>query len=66
MYSLDMQRPLGAPLTDMPPVPVVPVRAGLAPYNGPAIGWPPGWAGLWSKVHVLPAPRINLTGIPEA
>jgi hypothetical protein len=65
MYSLDMQRPQGAPLMEMPPVPVVPVRAGLAPYNGPTIGWPPGWAGLWSKVHVMPAPRRNLTGIPE-
>jgi hypothetical protein len=47
-------------------VPVVPVRAGLAPYGGPVIGWPPGWAGLWSKVHAMPAPRVNLTGIPEA
>jgi hypothetical protein len=60
-----MQRPAGAPLIDMPPVPVVPVRATLPPYSGPDITWPPGWAGLWSKVHVMPTPRINLTGLPE-
>jgi hypothetical protein len=65
MYSLDMQRPGGGPLTEMPPVPVIPVRATLPPYAGPDITWPPGWAGLWSKVHVMPAPRINLTGRPE-
>jgi len=65
MYSLDMQRPDGGPLTEMPPVPVVPVRATLPPYPGPDIAWPPGWAGLWSKVHAMPAPRINLTGLPE-
>lgn len=65
MYSLDMQRPAGAPLIDMPPVPVIPVRATLPPYSGPDITWPPGWAGLWSKVHAMPTPRINLTGLPE-
>jgi len=65
MYSLDMQRPDGGPLTDMPAVPVIPVRATLPPYAGPEIGWPPGWAGLWNKVHVMPTPRINLTGLPE-
>ncbi len=54
MYSLDMQRPHGAPLTEMPAVPVVPVRANLPPYSGPDIAWPPGWAGLWSKVHAMP------------
>jgi hypothetical protein len=41
------------------------VRATLPPYAGPDIAWPPGWAGLWSKVHVMPEPRINLTGLPE-
>jgi hypothetical protein len=65
MYSLDMQRPAGAPLIEMPPVPVVPVRATLPPYSGPDITWPPGWAGLWSKVHAMPTPRINLINLPE-
>jgi hypothetical protein len=49
-------------LRDMPPVPVVAVRAGLPAYAGLDIGWPPGWAGLWRGVHVLPTPRIDLTG----
>ena len=31
MYSLDMARPEGGPLTDMPPVPVIPVRTTLPP-----------------------------------
>jgi hypothetical protein len=65
MYSLDMQRPSGGPLTDMPPVPVVPVRAGLPPYSGPDLPWPPGWTGLWSRVHAMPAPKPNFSGIPE-
>jgi len=67
MYSLDMES--AGPshggqggLRDMPPVPVVAVRAGLPAYAGPDIGWPPGWAGLWQGVHVLPTPRIDLTG----
>jgi hypothetical protein len=62
MYSLDMA---SAGSGDTPPVPVVPVRAGMPHYNGPAISWPPGWAGLWTRKHWLPAPRINLTGEPE-
>ncbi len=62
MYSLDMQRSPGEPLPDMPPVPVVAVRAGVAPYAGPDIAWPPGWAGLWRGRHVLPAPAIRITG----
>jgi hypothetical protein len=37
----------------------------LQAYNGPAIGWPPGWAGMWTKSHAMPARRINLTGEPE-
>jgi hypothetical protein len=65
MYSLDMQRPADAPLQEMPPVPVIAVRASLPPYGGPALAWPPGWSGLWSKVHAMPAPAINLTGVPE-
>jgi hypothetical protein len=65
MYSLDMQRPTdGTLLPEMPPVPVIAVRATLPAYPGPALSWPPGWAGLWSRSHVLPAPAINLTGVP--
>jgi hypothetical protein len=44
-------------------VPVVPVRAGVPPYEGPPIPWPPGWAGLWTATrdtrHVLPGPKFN-------
>ena len=47
------------------PVPVIPVRATLPDYTGPDIGWPPGWAGLWTRRHVMPSPPINLTGEPE-
>lgn len=62
MYSLNMAAPSGQGLREAPPVPVVPVRAKLAPYEGPDIGWPPGWAGLWSGTHVMPAPRLVLPG----
>ena len=65
MYSLDMQRAEGEPLPDMPPVPVVAVRAGVAPYGGADLAWPPGWAGLWRGRHVLPAPAISITGEPD-
>jgi hypothetical protein len=66
MYSLDMERATAGGLHETPPVPVIPVRAGLAPYDGPAIGWPPGWAGLWTRTHVMPAPKITIPGIkPE-
>jgi hypothetical protein len=65
MYSLDMARPDGGPLTEMPAVPVIPVRATLPAYSGPDIAWPPGWAGLWSKVHAMPVARPNFSGIPE-
>jgi hypothetical protein len=65
MYSLDMERATAGGLREAPPVPVVPVRAGLPQYAGPEIGWPPGWAGLWTGTHVMPARRINLTGEPE-
>ncbi|MBC7861237.1 MAG: L-asparaginase [Burkholderiaceae bacterium] len=66
MYSLDMQRPAnGQLLPEMPPVPVIAVRATLPAYSGPALSWPPGWAGLWSRAHALPASPINLNGVPE-
>jgi hypothetical protein len=48
---------------EVPPVPVVPVRAGLPPYRGPVIDWPPGWKGLWSRKHSLPPSRPDL-GVP--
>jgi hypothetical protein len=48
-------------LRETAPVPVIPVRAILPAYAGPAIGWPPGWAGLWTRTHVMPAPQIRLT-----
>jgi hypothetical protein len=60
-----MERATAGGLREPPPVPVVAVRAGLPSYAGPAIGWPPGWAGLWSRTHAMPARRINLTGEPE-
>lgn len=66
MYSLDMQRPAnGQLLPEMPPVPVIAVRATLPLYDGPVLPWPPGWAGLWSRAHALPAPPVNLSGVPE-
>ena len=65
MYSLDMPREAGAPLPEMPPVPVVAVRAGLPAYAGPDIAWPPGWNGLWARAHILPPPAISLTGEPD-
>jgi hypothetical protein len=65
MYSLDTPQPAAGLLPAMPPVPVVAVRATLPPYAGPALSWPPGWAGLWSRSHALPVPAINLSGVPE-
>ncbi len=62
MYSLDMEKATAGGLRETPPVPVIAVRAGLAPYAGPSIAWPPGWAGLWTRTHVLPAPLISITG----
>jgi hypothetical protein len=61
MYSLDMERATAGGLRDMPPVPVMPVRATLPEYSGPVIGWPPGWAGIWTRTHAMPAPKIRLT-----
>ncbi|WP_426192215.1 L-asparaginase [Massilia sp. DWR3-1-1] len=57
MYSLDMEKATADGLKDVPPVPVIGVRAGLPPYAGAPIAWPPGWAGLWTRAHVMPAPR---------
>jgi hypothetical protein len=65
MYSLNMEPKPHGGLAEMPPVPVVPVRAGLPEYEGPAIAWPPGWVGMWTRAHVLPAPPLNLTGEPS-
>ena len=65
MYSLDMEKAASGGLREMPPVPVIAVRAGLPAYAGPTIGWPPGWAGLWTRAHVLPAPTIAITGQPK-
>ena len=65
MYSLDMQRAALAGAQEMPPVPVIPVRANTPPYTGTALAWPPGWAGLWTRTHAMPAAPINLTGVPE-
>ncbi len=30
-------------------VPIIAVRSGIAPYAGPTLPWPPGWARLWSN-----------------
>lgn len=65
MYSLNLERTPGRGLVEAPPVPVVAVRAGLPAYAGPEIGWPPGWAGLWTRPHAMPARKINLAGEPE-
>jgi hypothetical protein len=60
MYSLDMEKAAADGLKEVPPVPVIGVRAGLPPYAGTQIGWPPGWAGLWRRAHVMPAKSIVL------
>ena len=65
MYSLDMEKAPTGELRDQTPVPVIAVRANLPVYAGPEISWPPGWAGLWTRTHVLPAPPINITGQPK-
>ncbi|MGZ3184133.1 MAG: L-asparaginase [Telluria sp.] len=61
MYSLDM--PVDRSV-EAPPVPVVPVRAGMPDYAGPPLDWPPGWRGLWTRRHARPLPSIDL-GVPE-
>jgi hypothetical protein len=68
MYSFDMapmQKNANGGLIEMPPVPIVPVRAGLPGYAGPVIEWPPGWAGLWTRRHEMPMRKPNFTGEPE-
>jgi hypothetical protein len=60
-----MERATAGGLREPPPVPIVAVRSGLQSYEGPPISWPPGWAGLWTRAHAMPARRINLTGEPE-
>ncbi|HEY5800507.1 MAG TPA: L-asparaginase [Burkholderiaceae bacterium] len=65
MYSLNLRPGAGTDAS----VPVVAVRAGVAPYEGPALPWPPGWAGLWSGQRhtefILPARTPNFAGTPE-
>ena len=50
-----------------PAVPVIPVRCNVPDYAGPALTWPPGWAGLWRGLPeprlAVPAPKIKLSGI---
>ena len=65
MYSLDMEKAAAGGLRETPRVPVVAVRAGLPRYDGPVIGWPPGWAGLWTRTHEMTAPPISITGQPK-
>jgi hypothetical protein len=67
MYSLrhGARKRTGGGLIEMPPVPVVPVRAGLPAVCRARIGWPPGWAGLWTRRHEMPMRKPNFTGEPE-
>ena len=46
MYSLDVteRTPFAADS-----LPVLPVRNGLPPYNGPELPWPPGWKKIWRQ-----------------
>lgn len=62
MYSLDMHRSADG---EIPPVPVVAVRAGLPAWSGPPVDWPPGWKGLWTRKHTLPPRALELDGLPE-
>lgn len=61
MYSLNSE----PGMREMPPLPVVPVRAGMPEYDGPTLAWPPGWKGLWTRAHVMPPAPVNLTGEPR-
>lgn len=65
-FSLDMDQQARLAVDGMPIVPVIPVRRGVPEYAGPALAWPPGWTGLWTKTRSLPqpAPIVNLTGEP--
>ena len=60
MYSLDMESATAGGLGEAPAVPVVAVRATLGPYDGPAVDWPPGWAGLWTRAHVAAPPTLRI------
>jgi hypothetical protein len=67
MYSLDMLPPaagMAVAAPDAAPImPVIAVRRGVPDYAGPALPWPPGWAGLWSgKQHLQPAAPPTLDG----
>jgi len=33
-------------------LPIIPIRRGVAPYAGPPLPWPPGWAKLWVATHL--------------
>ena len=44
-YSLGVDRSDGS-IPDS--LPVIPLRANVPAYAGPALPWPPGWAALWS------------------
>jgi hypothetical protein len=66
MYSLNMAH-VGVAQPALPPVPVIAVRRNVPDYAGPALTWPPGWAGLWRGLPeprlATPAPKIRLPGI---
>ena len=41
-------------------LPVIPVRSNVAPYSGPQLPWPPGWANLWRGSTALVNP-VSMT-----
>jgi len=48
-------------------LPVIPVRAGVPEYAGPALPWPPGWAGLLRpRYETSPLPSIRSLLLPDA
>ena len=72
MYSLNLEHaaapdPSRSAQLALPPVPVIAVRRNVPDYAGPALTWPPGWAGLWRGLPMAaPAtPRISLSGVPD-
>lgn len=56
MYSLNVE---AVPGGGTPTLPVVAVRSNMPAYQGPALGWPPGWAGLWSGTRHASASPIK-------
>ncbi|MBI3229423.1 MAG: L-asparaginase [Burkholderiales bacterium] len=60
MYSLDMQGHLAE--NELPAMPIIAVNHAVAPYSGPQITWPPGWANLWphKRSHEMPLPGLDL------